>query len=159
MDHTLTAVARQSNEAATDFLNSSDESFNHCRQRLISYLVKLNHALNENLQDLSQALVSRFCDSLVDYHSAGHFQVFQRLVPSPHSPRRYELAAQGIYAGALSEHSEFSLICSLNHGANLWRTNDRVRLFNWSHKSGEFSELVAAGFSPDGSLRVQRRPQ
>jgi WD40 repeat protein len=75
------------------------------------------------------------------------------------SPRSYELAAQGIYAGALSEQSEFSLIGSLNHGASLWRTNDRERLFNWSHKAGEFSELVAAGFSPDGTRAVTTDPR
>ena len=94
MNHTLNPVAGQPNEATADFLDSSDESFNHCRQRLISYLVKLNHALNENLQDLSQALVSRFCDSLVDYLSAGHFQVFQRLVPSPHEYAAIESTTQ-----------------------------------------------------------------
>ena len=93
MDHALTVAARPRDNARQDdarrgdggdFQNSSDASFNHSRQRLISYLVKLNHALNENLQDLSQSLVSRFCDSLVDYLSAGHFQVFQRIVPSAH---------------------------------------------------------------------------
>jgi regulator of sigma D len=87
MEHTSTATADRpvnATDAAADFRSNSDESFGHCRQRLISYLVKLNHALNEDLQDLSQALVSRFCDSLVDYLSAGHFQVFQRIVPSAH---------------------------------------------------------------------------
>jgi len=78
------AARAHSANAVAVFLNSSEESFSQCRQRLISYLVKLNHALNEDLQDLSQALVSRFCDALVDYLSAGHFQVFQRIVPAPH---------------------------------------------------------------------------
>lgn len=93
MDHTVAtfdtssakqeaSVAHAAHNLAAEFLNNSDESFQQSRQRLISYLVKLNHALNENLQDLSQALVSRFCDSLVDYLSAGHFQVFQRIVPA-----------------------------------------------------------------------------
>lgn len=56
----------------------SDPSFGECRQRLISYLMKLNHALNEDLPDLSHALLSRFCDALVHYLSAGHFEVFER---------------------------------------------------------------------------------
>lgn len=77
------AIIAGASSTATDFSNTADESFSQCRQRLISYLVKLNHALNEDLQDLSQALVSRFCDSLVDYLSAGHFQVFQRVIPAP----------------------------------------------------------------------------
>ena len=80
--------------AEAAFLNGSDESFSQCRQRLISYLIKLNQALNENLQDLSQALVSRFCDSLVDYLSAGHFQVFQRIIPAPHEYAAIESTTQ-----------------------------------------------------------------
>ena len=61
---------------------AAEQSFQDSRSRVISYLVKLNHALDKNLNDLSQAILSRFCDTLVDYLSAGHFQVFQRLVPS-----------------------------------------------------------------------------
>lgn len=64
---------------AESYFVHADQSFGECRQRLISYLVKLNHALNDDLPDLAQALLSRFCDSLVDYLSAGHFRVFQRL--------------------------------------------------------------------------------
>jgi len=63
----------------------ADPSFGQCRQRLVRYLVKLNEALDQDLVDLSQALLSRFCDSLVDYLSAGHFRVFQRLSLAPHS--------------------------------------------------------------------------
>ncbi len=72
-----------SNDLATATANGyflhADQTFGECRQRLISYLIKLNQALNDDLVDLSQALLSRFCDSLVDYLSAGHFRVFQRL--------------------------------------------------------------------------------
>jgi regulator of sigma D len=71
-----------SREAATatanGYFHDADQSFGECRRRLISYLVKLNHALNGDLPDLSKALLSRFCDCLVDYLSAGHFRVFQR---------------------------------------------------------------------------------
>ncbi|MCZ6640777.1 MAG: Rsd/AlgQ family anti-sigma factor [Gammaproteobacteria bacterium] len=59
-------------------------NFTTCRQRLITYLVELNNALDAGLEDLSQAILTRFCNSLVDYLSAGHFQVFQRLIPAPH---------------------------------------------------------------------------
>ncbi|MEZ5559255.1 MAG: Rsd/AlgQ family anti-sigma factor [Pseudomonadales bacterium] len=80
----LTEQAREQATAATAaFFEQADESFTQTRQRLISYLIKLNHALNEDLVDLSQALLSRFCDSLVDYLSAGHFRVFQRLALLP----------------------------------------------------------------------------
>jgi regulator of sigma D len=62
---------------------TADRSFLECRQRLISYLIKLNNALRDDLQDLSHALLSRFCDSLVDYLSAGYFQLFQLAEPRP----------------------------------------------------------------------------
>lgn len=73
------STRRLATATAESYFSSADQSFGECRQRLISYLVKLNHALSDDLEDLSQALLSRFCDSLVDYLSAGHFRVFQRL--------------------------------------------------------------------------------
>ncbi len=71
----------------------------------------------------------------------------------------YELAAQGIHTGALSTDSEFSLIGSLNHGASLWRTKDRERLYNWSHQPGVYADLVSAGFSVDGTRAVTTDPR
>ncbi len=61
------------------YVERSDKVFTDSRQRLIAYLVKLNTALDQDLNDLSQALLQRFCESLVDYLSAGHFSVFQRV--------------------------------------------------------------------------------
>lgn len=75
-DILATSIAHYGNE-------TQDRSFLQCRQRLISYLMKLNNALRDDLQDLSHALLSRFCDSLVDYLSAGYFQLFQRALPGP----------------------------------------------------------------------------
>ena len=77
------ARTASANAATLEYLEISDKSFGECRQRLITYLVKLSHAMDANLPDLSQALLSRFCDALVDYLSAGHFRVFQRVVPRP----------------------------------------------------------------------------
>lgn len=77
---TATQPTRETATAtANGYFSEADESFTECRQQLISYLVKLNHALSDDHVDLSQALLSRFCDALVDYLSAGHFRVFQRL--------------------------------------------------------------------------------
>lgn len=73
------SARRLATATANSYFLHADQSFGECRQRLISYLVKLNQALNDDLVDLSHALLSRFCDSLVDYLSAGHFRVFQRL--------------------------------------------------------------------------------
>jgi regulator of sigma D len=80
-----TTPAREllSTSIAAYYTQTPDRSFLECRQRLISYLMKLNNALTEDLQDLSHALLSRFCDSLVDYLSAGYFQLFQRAAPRP----------------------------------------------------------------------------
>lgn len=71
----------------------------------------------------------------------------------------WELAAQGLYTGAISANGELAVVGSLNHGASMWRTSDKERLFNWAHASGEFVELVAAGFSPDGSRAVTTDPR
>ena len=76
---TATDTTRTGAESADRYFDYADQSFGECRQRLISYLVKLNHALNDDLPDLAHALLTRFCDSLVDYLSAGHFRIFQRL--------------------------------------------------------------------------------
>ena len=71
----------------------------------------------------------------------------------------YELAAQGVYAAALSSGSELALVGSLNHGGSLWNTGSYARVFNWNHRAGEFSELVAAEFSPDGTRAVTTDPR
>lgn len=65
--------------AASAYVDKADRAFADSRQRLIAYLVKLNQALDQDLTDLSQAILQRFCESLVDYLSAGHFSVFQRV--------------------------------------------------------------------------------
>ena len=79
MEIAMESRRRLASAATEHYLIQADQSFGECRQRLISYLVKLNQALNDDLPDLAHALLSRFCDSLVDYLSAGHFRVFQRL--------------------------------------------------------------------------------
>ena len=76
----LPAAAAAGHVNAVDYVASSDKAFADSRQRLIAYLVKLNQALDQDLTDLSQALLQRFCESLVDYLSAGHFTLFQRVV-------------------------------------------------------------------------------
>ena len=66
--------------------NSKNETnqFKSQRQRLLSVMLKLKSAIDADTQDLATALTERFCDTLVDYLSAGHFQVFQRFVPAGH---------------------------------------------------------------------------
>ena len=76
-----------------------------------------------------------------------------------HEDATWEIAAQGLYAGAFSANANLALVGSLNHGASLWRMQDKERLFNWSHSSGEFAQLVAASFSPDASRAVTTDPR
>jgi regulator of sigma D len=83
MNYTTTTNRQQANATTTFYYQAADKSFSECRQRLICYLIKLNNSLNEDLADLSHALLNRFCDSLVDYLSAGHFRVFQRIALLP----------------------------------------------------------------------------
>ncbi len=70
-----------------------------------------------------------------------------------------ELAAQGVYTGALSADASYTLVGSLNHGASLWRNADHERLYNWSHDSGDATDLVAAAFSADGRRAVTTDPR
>ena len=58
--------------------------FNQQRQRVLSYLPKLKSAIDAGTSDLACAIVERFCDTLVDYLSLGHFRIFDRLVPVSH---------------------------------------------------------------------------
>ena len=78
---------------------------------------------------------------------------------SPSQERTWELTAQGIYAGVISQDSRLALVGSLNHGASLWRISDYERLYDWNHKAETPVELVAAAFSPDGSRAVTTDPR
>lgn len=71
----------------------------------------------------------------------------------------WEVAAQGVYAGALAPRSGFALVGSLNHGGSLWSIPAGERLFNWNHASGEFSDLVAAAISDDGQRAATTDPR
>jgi hypothetical protein len=56
----IPAAAAAGHTTAVDYVASSDKAFADSRQRLIAYLVKLNQALDQDLTDLSQALLQRF---------------------------------------------------------------------------------------------------
>lgn len=71
----------------------------------------------------------------------------------------YQVAARGLHAGALSAGSELALIGSLEHGGSLWRVDGYERLFDWNHRSGEYSALVAVAFSADGTRAVTTDPR
>lgn len=94
------------------------ERFYTARQRLLSYLLKLGHAIDANTADLAQAVTVRFCDSLVDYLSTGHFQILERYQPS-----RDEIAAfEATTRQALAFSDQFG------NGEPLQMTDFRMRL-------------------------------
>jgi regulator of sigma D len=53
---------------------------------VVSYLVKLNKAIDADHSDLVQALVSRFCDELIDYIAYTQYRVLRHCsIPVHHS--------------------------------------------------------------------------
>ncbi|RRJ82465.1 WD40 repeat domain-containing protein [Aestuariirhabdus litorea] len=65
---------------------------------------------------------------------------------------RTELAIQGVYSAALSDRGDHGVIGSILHGGSWWDLNQGERLFNWNHKAGEASEIVATDIADDGSV-------
>jgi len=63
-------------------MSAFSDRFYTSRQRLLRYLLKLGQAIDSDTPDLAAALTTRFCDSLVDYLSTGHFQVLERFTPT-----------------------------------------------------------------------------
>lgn len=60
------------------------------------------------------------------------------------------VAAVGLNAAALSDDGRHAVVGSMHHGISLWRTEDRERLFDWSHKAQIDTTLLAADMSPEG---------
>jgi WD40 repeat protein len=73
--------------------------------------------------------------------------------------KAWDLTAQGILTGTISEDASLALVGSLNHGGSLWRIVDRERLFDWNHRAGTFSAFVATALSPDGTRAVTAEPR
>ena len=70
-----------------------------------------------------------------------------------------QVAAQGVFAGALDASGRFALVGSMNHGASLWRLTDGERLYDWKHAAEGYAELAAAGLSHDGRYAVTAEPR
>lgn len=64
--------------------------------------------------------------------------------------RSIEVAVKGAQAAAISDDGNYAIIGSVHHGGSLWRISDGERLYNWNHKQGELSTILAADFSADG---------
>ncbi|MGI1679583.1 MAG: hypothetical protein K6L75_12660 [Cellvibrionaceae bacterium] len=65
-----------------------------------------------------------------------------------------EVAAVGAYGGAFSDDGKLAIVGSINHGGSLWRVRDKERLFNWNHHQGDYTNIIAADFSPEGEWAI-----
>jgi WD40 repeat protein len=66
----------------------------------------------------------------------------------------HSFTQQGAFSGALSSDGTRALVGSIHHGGSLWNTRSNARLFNWNHRANEFSQILAADFSPDNNYAM-----
>lgn len=69
-----------------------------------------------------------------------------------------EVAKRGIYSGALSEKGELAVIGSITHGGSFWRVDSMERVFNWNHKSGDYTVITTTDFSYNGRWALTANP-
>lgn len=68
-------------------------------------------------------------------------------------PDRFdELAKQGAYSLCINQTANAAFIGSIHHGGSFWRINPLDRMYNWNHKSDEFSNIISCSFSPEGNF-------
>ena len=68
--------------------------------------------------------------------------------------KSWEVAVKGTYSAALSDNGKFALVGSIEHGGSLWQTGKDARLYNWNHKKGEYTNVIACAFSPEGKFAL-----
>lgn len=61
-----------------------------------------------------------------------------------------EVAAVGLYAGALNGDGSLVIVGSINHGVSLWDSVAQAQKYQWSHQAKTDTTLFTADFSPDG---------
>ena len=75
----------------------------------------------------------------------------------PGPEKSQEIAAQGLYSADVSSDGSQLAVGSIYHGGSLWSGKERV--YNWNHKSGEKTDLVALDFSPDNQWVITAAPR
>jgi WD40 repeat protein len=70
----------------------------------------------------------------------------------------FEVAVKGAQAAALSSDGQYAIVGSVHHGGSLWRNRDGERLYNWNHKDNDYTTVIAADFSPDGTKAMTANP-
>lgn len=74
---------------------------------------------------------------------------------STNSPdQSWEYAVKGTYSAEFSDDGSLAAIGSIYHGGSLWQVEKGERLFNWNHKQGDYSNIIAVGFSPEGNYSL-----
>ncbi|MFT5693157.1 MAG: WD40 repeat protein [Oceanicoccus sp.] len=68
--------------------------------------------------------------------------------------KSWENAAKGVYSGSLSKDGKYAVIGSIHHGGSLWTANDGERKYDWNHQQGQYSNIIASGFSPEGAFAL-----
>jgi len=63
---------------------------------------------------------------------------------------KWSMAQKGVYSAAFDAQGQFALIASIHHGGSYWQIDGFERLYNWNHKEGELSNIVASAISADG---------
>lgn len=65
-----------------------------------------------------------------------------------------EVAAQGLYSGALSDDATVAVVGSIVHGGSLWRVETAERLFDWNHRKGAKTEITSVAVTSHGEYAV-----
>ena len=73
---------------------STHQEISLSRRAVLSYLLKLNKAIDARHSDLVQAITERFNNVLVDYVSYGHFKFLTCCTPEPHQLAAIECNTQ-----------------------------------------------------------------
>ncbi|NNL56990.1 MAG: hypothetical protein HKO71_04515 [Pseudomonadales bacterium] len=71
----------------------------------------------------------------------------------------FAYAVQGLYSAELSSNGEQAIVGSINHGGSLWNFLADERIYNWNHKQGEYSQIIASAFSPELNYAITAKPQ
>lgn len=74
--------------------------------------------------------------------------------PPQQASARYEHAAKGAFASALSHDGKYSLISSIHHGVALWDNQQQVLKYQWFQQQAQDSLVHTVAISYDNSRAV-----
>lgn len=67
--------------------------------------------------------------------------------------------SQGTDSASISADGRYAIVGSVVHGGSLWDIRNQERLYDWNHRSGEFTSIQASDFSPDGHFAATASTQ